>query len=102
MKKLEAYVQPFRVKKVKEALAEEGFEEVHTLDVRDQSHRSYSERLRGTEYNLDLLPRTLVIAFIADEKVDQAVDLVQEAAHTSHGPSGKIVISNVDSVVPIG
>lgn len=102
MKKLEAYVHPFRVKDVRESLKGRGFKEVHTLDVHDRSHRAYAEHLRGTEYNIDLLPRTLVIAIVKDEKVDQAVDLIREAAQTSHGPSGKIVISDVETVVNIG
>jgi nitrogen regulatory protein P-II 2 len=51
---------------------------------------------RGVEYNVNLLPKTMVEIAIDDNKVDDVVKVLTQTARTSEIGDGRIFISPID------
>ena len=63
--------------------------------------RGHSAVYRGVEYAVDLLPKTMIEIVIDDNKVDDVVRLVAEAAQTGQIGDGRIFIENVEEAYHI-
>jgi nitrogen regulatory protein PII len=102
MKKIEAIIKPFKLNEVKKALTELGVEGMTTVDVkgfgRQKGHR---EIYRGSEYDVDFLPKVLIIVVVADSLVETAVSAIIKAAKTGAIGDGKVFISTIDEAVRI-
>jgi nitrogen regulatory protein PII len=102
MKKIEAIIKPFKLEEVKKALTELGVEGMTTVDVkgfgRQKGHR---EIYRGSEYEVDFIPKVMIIVAVADSLVESAVDAIIKAAKTGAIGDGKVFISTIDEAVRI-
>ena len=63
--------------------------------------RGHSAVYRGVEYSVDLLPKLMIEIVIDDNKVDDVVKLVTEAAQTGQIGDGRIFVSEVDEAYHI-
>jgi nitrogen regulatory protein PII len=102
MKKIEAIIKPFKLEDVKKALTELGVEGMTTVDVkgfgRQKGHR---EIYRGSEYEVDFIPKVMIIVAVADSLVESAVNSIIKAAKTGAIGDGKVFISTIDEAVRI-
>jgi nitrogen regulatory protein PII len=102
MKKIEAIIKPFKLEDVKKALTELGVEGMTTVDVkgfgRQKGHR---EIYRGSEYEVDFIPKVMIIVAVADSLVESAINAIIKAAKTGAIGDGKVFVSTIDEAVRI-
>ena len=102
MKKIEAYLKPFRVAELRDALARARFGVIRVHEVEElRPADAYPEVVQGVVHQLDVTPRTLLVLLVDDDEVDRAVTLIQEVARTDHDHDGRIVITQVEQLVPV-
>ncbi len=102
MKKIEAIVKPFRVEAVKEALTELGVDGMTMLDVKGFGRQfGHTEIYRGTEYEVDFVPKIMIIVVVPDELADEAIKAILKAAKTGKIGDGKIFVSVLEEVIRI-
>ena len=97
MKRIEAVIKPFKLDEVREALMKIGLRGMTITEVRGFGRqRGHTELYRGSEYQIDLLPKVKVEVVVEEEGVEEAVEAIIEAAHTGEIGDGKIFIIPVD------
>ena len=102
MKKIEAIIKPFKLSEVKEALSDFGIVGMTVTEVRGFGRqKGQTEIHRGSEYSVNFLPKIKIEVVLQEDKVDNAVDAILEAARTGKIGDGKIFILPVDEVVRI-
>ncbi|MBI3475864.1 MAG: P-II family nitrogen regulator [Acidobacteria bacterium] len=102
MIKIEAIIQPNRFETVKEALMEIGVEGMTVSEVRGHGRqKGHTEKYRGREYDVDLLPKIKIELVLEDKLADGAVDAIIQNASTGKIGDGKIFLSKVDEVIRI-
>ena len=63
--------------------------------------KGHTEVYRGAEYEVDLLPKTLLEVVVRDDQLDSVVATISETAQTGKIGDGKIFVVPVDEVVRI-
>jgi nitrogen regulatory protein PII len=63
--------------------------------------KGHTELYRGSEYQIDFLPKLKLEIVVADKMADQVVDVILKAAKTGQVGDGKIFISTIDDVVRV-
>ncbi len=102
MKKIEAYIKPFKLDDVKTALAEVGVQGMSVSEVRGFGRqRGHSEVYRGAEYTVDFMPKIKIEVILSPENLQEAVEAILEGARTGQVGDGKIVISDLQEVIRI-
>ncbi len=61
----------------------------------------HSETYRGSEYQIDFIPKIKVETVVADDDVERVVKQIVEVARTSKIGDGKVWITAVEGVVRI-
>ena len=89
-----AVVRPYAQEGVKEALKAATVSGMTVTEVRGHGLRGgHSETYRGTEYEVDLLPKVRIEAIVPDAEVPTVVTAISEAAGTGKIGDGKIWLS---------
>jgi nitrogen regulatory protein P-II 1 len=102
MKKIEAIIKPFKLDDVKTALNKIGIAGMTITEVKGFGRqRGHKEVYRGTEYQVDLVPKIHLIIVADDALVGQVVDTIRQAAHTGKIGDGKIFVTSVDEALRI-
>ena len=102
MKKIEAIVKPFKLNDVKEALNEVGLQGMTVSEVKGFGRqKGHVEIYRGSEYNIDFLPKVKIEIILPDASVKAATDAIQRAAQTGKIGDGKIFVLPVDTAIRI-
>ena len=102
MKKVEAYIKPFKLDDVKAALMELGVRGMSVTEIRGFGRqKGHTELYRGSEYKVDFLPKTKLEIVIPDEMVEQVIEVIQKVAKTGQVGDGKIFILPVEDAVRI-
>jgi nitrogen regulatory protein P-II 1 len=97
MKKIEAIIKPFKADHVKEALTEMGIGGMTTVDVKGFGRQyGHTEIYRGHEYEVDFVPKTMIIVVVSDDQLDPAVKAIVKAARTGKIGDGKIFVSHIE------
>ena len=93
---------PERVEAVKAALVELGHHGLTVTEVKGHGiQKGVTQKWRGEEYVIDLLPKVSVTAVVHDEAVRDCVDSICRAARTDRIGDGKIFVSDVEQVIRI-
>jgi nitrogen regulatory protein P-II 1 len=102
MKLVTAVVKPFALDDVKERLKDIG---VHGMTVTESRgfgrQRGHTEVYRGSEYQIDFLPKVRIEVLVEDEIADLVVEGIMEAARTGTIGDGKIWVTAADGVYRI-
>ena len=102
MKRIITIIRPDKLEDVKQALEEIG---CHGLTVKEVKGRGIqlgiTESYRGTDYKVDLLPKTQLEIVAKTEDVEGIVDTIVKSAQTGCIGDGKIFISPVEEVIRI-
>jgi nitrogen regulatory protein P-II 1 len=102
MKRIEAVIKPFKLEDVKDALAEAGITGMTVSDVKGYGRQQgHSELYRGAEYVVDFLPKIKLDLVVAEEDVDNTVEIIVNAAKTGKIGDGKIFVSPIERIVRI-
>ncbi len=102
MKKIEAIIRPHKVDEVKNALVDAGIKGMTIAEVRGIGRqKGQTEVYRGAEYQIDFIPKIKLEVIVADNKLDDAVSAIIEAAKTGQIGDGKLFISTIDDVIRV-
>jgi nitrogen regulatory protein P-II 1 len=102
MKKIEAFIKPFKLDDVVEALSEIGVEGISITEVRGFGRqKGRTEIYRGAEYVVDFLPKIKLETVVNDSLLKPAVEAIKNAAHTGKVGDGKIFVYEVASALRI-
>ncbi|MGB8860607.1 MAG: P-II family nitrogen regulator [Ilumatobacteraceae bacterium] len=102
MKLITAVIKPFKLDEVKTALRAAGVEGMTVSEVRGFGRQGgHTEVYRGTEYQIDFVPKVKVEIVTDDDAADRVVDLLVEAARSGKIGDGKIWVTDVESIVRI-
>ncbi|NUP91080.1 MAG: P-II family nitrogen regulator [Candidatus Sumerlaeia bacterium] len=102
MKMLVAVIKPFKLTEVKDALNEIGIARMTVSEVRGFGRqKGHTELYRGSEYQVDFLPKVRIEIALEDDRVEQAVNTIEEVAKTGTIGDGKIFVWDLGTVVRI-
>ena len=102
MKIIGAIIKPFKVEEVKDALLEMGVQGMTVTEVKGLGRqKGNKETYRGAEYTTDFVPKVKVEVFVADNLVSRVVETISRTAKTGSVGDGKIIVSDLSSVVRI-
>jgi nitrogen regulatory protein PII len=102
MKKIEAIIKPFKLDEVKDAL---NSIDVHGMTVTEVKgfgrQKGHIEVYRGTEYEVNFLPKIKVEVVVADSIMDKVISTIMDKARTGEIGDGKIFIYSLEDVIRI-
>ncbi len=102
MKKLDCIVRVNKLEEVKAALEEAGIVGMSTESVRGHGRQQgRTELYRGSTYSINLLPKVRIEVVVADSRLEEAIEIISEAARTGEIGDGKIFISDVLDAIRI-
>jgi len=102
MKKIECVIRPIKIDEVKVALEAIGVVGMTVADVRGYGkQRGRTEKYRGNTYVVNLLPKVKLEIVVADDRAEDVVEIVLDAARTGEIGDGKIFVSTVEQAVRI-
>ena len=102
MKKIEAIIQPFKLEDVKEALKQVGLDGMTVSEVRGHGRqKGHKEVYRGHEYNVDYLPKLKLEIVLPDNRLEEIVRALTDAARTGKLGDGKIFVFPVEEAIRI-
>jgi len=102
MKKIEAFIKPFKLDDVVDALSEIGVEGISITEVRGFGRqKGRTEIYRGAEYVVDFLPKLKLEIVVNDSLLKTALEAIKNAAHTGKVGDGKVFVFNVESALRI-
>jgi nitrogen regulatory protein P-II 1 len=102
MKLIIAYVKPFKLEQVGEALKSVGVSGMSVSDISGFGRqRGQVEVYRGAEYEVEFVPKVRLEIIVDDDTAGVAVDAIEKSAHTGEIGDGKIVVLPIYDVVRI-
>lgn len=102
MTKLEAVIQPAKLDAVKTALLDLGIDGMTVLEARGHGRqKGHTEFYRGREYTVDLLPKVKIELVLPDQRVEEVVRALAEAARTGKIGDGKIFLTKISDAIRI-
>jgi nitrogen regulatory protein P-II 1 len=102
MKKIEAVIRPTKLNEVKLALNELGVQGMTVIEVRGFGRqKGHTEIYRGSEYEVDFVPKVKIELVVPDELLQPAVDLILRTAHTGKIGDGKVFIFEAAEAIRI-
>ncbi|HET9729044.1 MAG TPA: P-II family nitrogen regulator [Acidimicrobiia bacterium] len=97
-----AIIKAHRVEAVTEALKDLGVQGMTIADVQGFGRqRGHTEVYRGSEYQIDFLPKVRVDVLCDDMTADKIADAIADAARTGKIGDGKIWIAEVARAIRI-
>ena len=102
MKKVEAIVKPFKLDDVKDALNGIGINGMTITEVKGFGRqKGHVEVYRGTEYEVNFLPKVKIEVVIPDAIIDKVISTIIDKAKTGNIGDGKIFIYSLEDVIRI-
>ncbi len=102
MKKLEIIIKPERLEDIKKILNDNKANGIMISNIMGYGNqKGYKTIYRGTELNVNLLPKVKVETVVPTDMAEVIVDEVVKQINTGNYGDGKIFIYDVDDVVRI-
>ena len=102
MKKIEAILKPFKLDEVKDALNTIGILGMTITEVKGFGRqKGHVEVYRGTEYEVNFLPKIKLEVVIPDSMIDKVISTIIEKAKTGNIGDGKIFLYSLEDVIRI-
>jgi nitrogen regulatory protein P-II 1 len=100
--KIEAIVRPERVGPVIRAIGKAGYHGVTAVEVSGHGRqRGVTQIWRGGRYEMDMLPKVLLMLVVPDGKARRVAQAVAKAAKTGQIGDGKIFLSRVNDAIRV-
>jgi len=102
MKLIQAIIKPFKLDEVKEALIELGIQGMTVTEVKGFGRqKGHKETYRGTEYQIEFVPKIKLDIAVEDNRVNEALEAITRAAKTGSIGDGKIFVTELQSIIRI-
>ncbi len=102
MKKVEAIIKPFKLDEVKDALNSIGIHGMTITEVKGFGRqKGHVEVYRGTEYEVNFLPKIKIEVVVPDSMIDKVISTIIEKAKTGSIGDGKIFLYSLEDVIRI-
>ena len=102
MKRVEAIIKPFKLDEVKDGLSKIGVQGMTISEVKGFGRqKGHKEIYRGTEYQVDFVPKVKIETVVDESLADQVVATIMEAAGSGKIGDGKIFVSTIDNSLRI-
>jgi len=102
MKLVQAVIKPFKLDDVRDALAKVGVEGLTVTEAKGFGRqKGHTEVYRGAEYEVDLLPKTLLEVVVRDDQLENVVNTITDTAQTGKIGDGKIFVYEVEQAIRI-
>ncbi|MGD2042470.1 MAG: P-II family nitrogen regulator [Acidimicrobiia bacterium] len=102
MKLIIAFIKPFKLEPVGEALKSVGISGMSVSDISGFGRQAgQKEVYRGAEYEVDYVPKVRLEVLVDDDMATVTVDAIEKAAHTGEIGDGKIIVVPVYDAVRI-
>ena len=102
MKLITAVIKPFKLDEVREALLAVGVSGLTVTDVKGYGRQNgHTELYRGSEYEVDLLPKTKLEIAVSDDKAEEVVEAISTSANSNKIGDGKIFVVDLNQLVRI-
>ena len=102
MVRIEAIIRPGRLDEVKGALDELGVHGMSVVEIKGAGkQKGYTQHYRGSEYQVNLLPKVQVMVVVQDSLQDAVLTALESAARTGEIGDGKIFVTPVLEAVRI-
>ncbi|MCB1039756.1 MAG: P-II family nitrogen regulator [Acidimicrobiales bacterium] len=99
MKIITAIIKPFKLDDVKDALKAAGVVGITVTEVKGFGRQGgHTETYRGTEYQIDFVPKTKLEVVVDDADAAGVVAAITGAARTGKIGDGKVWVTSVDSL----
>jgi nitrogen regulatory protein PII 1 len=93
MKMIRAVIRPEAVDKVSDSLEEGGYSALTRIEV---FGRGKQKGIKVGDVVYDNLPKTMLMVVVDDDKLDRAVEIIENSARTGNIGDGKIFITPVE------
>ena len=102
MKLITAVIKPFKLDEVRQALLSVGVTGLTVMDVKGYGRqKGHTELYRGSEYEVDLLPKTKLEIAVSDDKAEEVVEAISTSANSNKIGDGKIFVVDLNQLVRI-
>ena len=102
MKLITAIIKPFKLDDVKSALKDAGVVGITVTEVKGFGRQGgHTETYRGTEYQIDFVPKVKLEIVVDDGAADSVVDVVVASAATGKIGDGKVWVTPVEGITRI-
>lgn len=102
MKLIVAIIKPFKITEVKDALNEIGVNRMTVSEVKGYGRqKGHSELYRGTEYQIDFVPKIRIEIAVDDEELEEVLEAVRKSARTDTIGDGKIFVLPLEEAIRI-
>jgi len=98
MKMIRAIIRPDSADEVSDGLADAGFVSMTKENV---FGRGKEKGLTVGTCHYDELPKTMIMLVVADEKVNEALKIIQYKAYTGNIGDGKVFVSPVEDALTV-
>lgn len=102
VKEIKAYIQPFMLQKITDALHEINIRGMSICDIKgfgEEKDESYPHHSR--DYVFEFGPKIKIEIVCLDDEVDKIIEVIKTKAHTGRKGDGKIFVTNVEKTVSI-
>lgn len=102
MKKIIAIIKPFKLEDVREELSKVGVSGITVTEVKGFGRqKGHTELYRGAEYVIDFVPKVKLEAVVGDDRLDECIEAITQAARTGKIGDGKIFVVPVERAMRI-
>jgi nitrogen regulatory protein P-II 2 len=102
MKLITAVIKPFKLDEVRQSLLSVGVTGLTVMDVKGYGRqKGHTELYRGSEYEVDLLPKTKLEIAVSDDKAEEVVEAISTSANSNKIGDGKIFVVDLNQLVRI-
>ncbi|MCY3656382.1 MAG: P-II family nitrogen regulator [Chloroflexota bacterium] len=102
MKMIIAYINPFRLNEIRDALREAGVTGLSAGNIQGFGRQAgHTETYRGAEYEVEFLPKVRIEVLVDDSLAPTVISTIEETARTGSIGDGKIAVLPLEDVVRI-
>ena len=97
MKLVKCIIRPNKVDEVRQALEQASVSGMTVTEVRGHGRqKGHKAVYRGREYEVSLLPKTMIEMAVPDEMVDDVISALMKAARTGDIGDGRVWVLNIE------
>ena len=102
MKIITAVIKPFKLDDLRETLSEIGVNGLTVTEVKGFGRqKGHTELYRGSEYQVDFLPKSKVEVAVDDDVVSNVIEVIKATCATGEIGDGKIFVSDLAEAIRI-
>ena len=102
MKIITAVIKPFKLDDLRETLSEIGVKGLTVTEVKGFGRqKGHTELYRGSEYQVDFLPKSKVEVAVDDDVVSNVIEVIKATCATGEIGDGKIFVSDLTEAIRI-